>query len=735
MDRINYSRYYFLIVITIISVTVISQIIIRSHLENQTNDGNKISISGYQTAVANEIAKYSLQLELNRSSQSPSKNAEIELKKALRKLSDRHKALKLGNDKYHLDGDNSLTISKLLQEASNAISSLENNVTTLLSRPLDDNSRIIDEIVIQSGNYSQKLNEVVYEFKKENSLKISRLKMLELILSGFMITVLVLEIFLVIKPALNKLRKSNEELRISNQKLIQLNKTKSEFLANMSHEIRTPLNGVIGMAHVLTHSALDNDQLDSVKTIKSSALNLLDIINEILDFSKLESGKVELEEVKFSVRTLMDEVLDLLSPTAQSKGLNLLSHIDHEIPEEIESDALKIRQVLTNLIGNAIKFTDTGDVIVQVEKSTSEAGFSELLFSVKDNGIGIKEEKIDKIFESFTQADNSTTRKYGGTGLGLSICKDLVELLNGEIWVESEVNKGSTFYFTAVVVHDSEYPDMSTDVEHLHGKKALFMHENSSDYMVVLKILTRWGMEVTPCKKSELDFEFLKNSQKFDLCFFDIQTSIQEGIEVAKKVRKTLNSKYLPSIFMSSALDDFDTAQIDKKQINHFISKPIKQTNLLQAVLEVFPKPQRNSLPHQPTSLNSSKNQQVNSTKLNVLVVEDNAINRAVAIKSLELLGLPVTTAVDGREAITLIKSELFDVILMDIQMPHLDGFETTSLIRKILSQNDQPVIIAMTAGAQDTSKDEFVNKGMDDFLPKPLDLEKLSKKLNSWFS
>ncbi len=619
MKNINYKRYYTLLVITIIAVTVVSQVIIRSHLDSQTNDGNKISLASYQSSVANEVAKFALKIHSERSDSLSTKNSEIELKKAIRKISDRHKALTYGNPKYNLNGDNTKKAKRLLLSASKNLNRLELAVQNTLTLENSD-AKNLTEILVQSEDYSQILNEVVFSFEKENSAKISQLKKLELVLSGIMILVLLIEIFFVIKPALNKLRESHQKLISTNKKLIQSDKTKSEFLANMSHEIRTPLNGVIGMAHILSQGKLDSEQKDSVGAIKTSAQNLLDVINEILDFSKLESGKSQVEDVDFSLNELVNQVLKILSPTAISKGLDLLSHLDKDIPEIIKSDELKIRQILTNLIGNAIKFTENGKIILDVRQTEVEDDYSELTFSIKDTGIGIPSKKLETIFESFTQADSSTSRKFGGTGLGLSICKKLTELLNGKIWAESDYGKGSTFIFSVIVSH----PKGST-------------------------------------KKTTLEKKALETQTRLS------------------RMRK-------------------------KEKSNAIVSEKVKPI--------ISPL----------------------SSSLKILVVEDNSINRAVALKSLELLGLPASAAVDGEEAIKLIKSEIFDLILMDIQMPNLDGYECTRQIRRLLSQNDQPVIIAMTATSVSNTENPFIAKGMDDYLPKPIDVGQLSEKIHNWF-
>tara|TARA_B100000768_G_C11284977_1_gene381809 strand:- start:6708 stop:8570 length:1863 start_codon:yes stop_codon:yes gene_type:complete len=619
MKNINYKRYYTLFVITIIAVTVVSQVIIRSHLDSQTNDGNKISLASYQSSVANKVAKFALKIHSERTNSLSTKNSEIELKRAILKISDRHKALTYGDPKYNLNGDNTKKVKTLLLSASKNLNRLELAVKNTLNSKNSD-AENLTETLVQSEDYSQILNEVVFSFEKENAAKISQLKKLELILSGIMILVLLIEIFLVIKPALNKLRESHQKLITTNKKLIQSDKTKSEFLANMTHEVRTPLNGVIGMTHTLSQGKLDIEQRDAVNAIKMSAHDLLDIINEILDFSKLESGKSQVEDVDFSLNKLVNQVLKILSPTAISKGLGLSSHLDKDIPDIIKSDELKIRQILTNLIGNAIKFTENGEIILDVKQTNFQEDYSELTFSIKDTGTGIPFKKLDTIFDSFTQADSSTSRKFGGTGLGLSICKKIIDLLNGKIWAESEYGKGSTFIFSIIVSHTTE----------------------------------------------------------------STKTTISEN-----KSRETQS----------------ELSEIRKKE---------KSNSILSKKAKPIISPIRSSL--------------------KILVVEDNSINRAVILKSLMLLGLPASSAVDGDEAIKLIKSEIFDLILMDIQMPNLDGYECTRQIRRLLSQNDQPIIMAMTATSVSNTENPFIKKGMDDYLPKPIDIEQLSEKIQNWF-
>ncbi len=594
----DYRRYYILFVTTVLVLTVVSQVIIRTHLKNQENDGNKISLASQQSAVTSNLGKLSYQFLDQKNNGQPTKSTELKIKKDIRKLVDRHNTLLYGNQSYNLDGINSEETTELMTSALTHLNQVEAEIKNLVGKAEFQK----DEFFMSSEAYAKLMNEVVFLFEQENTAKINLLKNLELILSAVMVLVLFLEIFLVFRPALNKLSENREKLKRKNEQLEKLDKTKSEFLANMSHEIRTPLNGVIGLSHILTKTKLNTEQHEAAQSIKDSAQNLLDIINEILDFSKLESGKDTVEEVEFNIANLVDDVFKIISPTALSKGLTLSQKINDNVPKTIRTDQLKLRQIITNLMGNAVKFTEQGHINLEISVKSNEGKHVELMFSVEDTGIGIPSDKIDSIFDSFTQADNSTSRKYGGTGLGLSICKKLVGLLNGQIWVKSSLGRGTTFYFTSIA------------------------------------------------------------ERVIDTRTIDELTYKKEGKP------KTTREAYRP-----------------------------KQ-------------------------------------KLKILVVEDNAINRAVALKSLDLIGLPAATAEDGQEAIDLIKSELFDLVLMDIQMPNVDGYECTDMIRKSLSKNDQPVIIAMTATSVVSKEEQFIDKGMDDFIPKPLDADLLVEKLQYWF-
>jgi len=726
MTKNYYKRYYYIFVITIIAITLFSQVIIRYHLKDQENDGSKISVARGQTAVAEKIAKLSLVLMFNSPSDAAKKSTELELKKALDKLNSRHTDLQFGNKSIKLDGVNSEKSNKLLLTAKSSLEDLNSIISKLLAGSIISSDEL-NALTSNAELYGQKLKEVTYDYSQANQKKISALKTLELILALLMIGILILEIFYVIRPALVKLTEKHKELKQTNEELVRLNQVKSDFLANMSHEIRTPLNGVIGMSHVLSQGSLNEDQKDSVKTIKTSAQNLLDIINEILDFSKLESGNIGVEEVSFSLHQTVDEVLEILAPTAHSKGIGLFSYINPKIPKKINTDDVKVKQVLTNLIGNAIKFTDHGEVTLEIDLLSSEANYAELIFSVKDSGIGIAKHKQDEIFNSFTQADNSTTRKYGGTGLGLSICKDLVGLLNGKIWVESEPNVGSIFHFSLVAATSEEHVLIREQANSLEGKRVMLVDDNETNLKILVKILSNWGVMCTPFNNPELVRSVISSIKDFDFCILDMQMPELSGSKLSREIKAV--SPKTPVLMLSSVPEEL----IEDKNpaYDFFLNKPLKQLKLLSILSNLFSDNETKmgiTEPKKPEKTVSF------SSGIKVLVVEDNAINRAVATKSLELLGLPATTAVDGEEALKLIKSELFDLVLMDIQMPKLDGFQTTKAIRKMLSQNDQPVIIAMTAASPDAVTSEYTSKGMDDFLPKPLDLDDLTEKINNWF-
>jgi len=510
----------------------------------------------------------------------------------------------------------------------------------------------------------------------------------------------------------------------------EANKAKSIFLATMSHEIRTPMNGVLGMASLLAETALSTQQKEYADTIRSCGEGLMHVINDILDFSKIESGKMELELKSFDLRTCVEEVLDLFSVKAGQEGLDLVYEIDYDVPPTIIGDSLRLRQVLMNLIGNSIKFTHHGEIFVGIRmvKNPKKQDKIEIGFEVRDTGIGIPPEKISRLFNAFSQIDSSTTRKYGGTGLGLVICDKLVNLMGGNIGVESTPGKGTSFSFSIAVTPGVEpvRTFIKNNMAGLKGKKVLVVDDNATNRTVLRDQLGRWKMLVTLAGSGEAALDILSQQPDFDLVITDMQMPGMDGSRFSAIVRNQF--PVIPIILLTSIGHDHTKCEAD--QFNSILIKPVKQSQLCQHILDSFR--QRESLTH-PGHPDNQKMSAGMALKypLRLLIAEDNPINQTLIMHILHRLGYDPEAVENGKEALDSVSQQQFDLILMDMQMPEMDGFEATRAIRQ--RPGNQPVIIALTANAMQGDREECLNAGMNDYLSKPIKQEELIAALKKW--
>ena len=694
-------------------------------LKKQTDYSTKVSLSSRQKALTEEMC-YRILMVRDAKALNQDFTLQLEdIKVLLRRWEQSQKAIHTVNESMGLSESHSAEIENLLIVTAPLYANAHKVCNEMISHFSESSESEIMNVVDAFKRYVKSMNDVTGRFLIEQQKSMVFYKRYVVSVAIVLVGLMVFVVYSLRRSIHAGLSESENEIVQMRKAIEDAERVKGEFLANMSHEIRTPLNGIIGMTELLASTKLAEDQREFVKNVHSSSINLLELLNNLLDITKLQAGKIELNKESFNLNDCIDQVVEMLKPAAQQKRLELLSEIKPSLPLEIVQDGTRLKQVLVNLVNNAIKFTDSGEVLITVEETNREGNFILLLFKVTDTGIGIEKEDQERIFQSFFQADSSARKRYAGTGLGLSISKSYVNEMGGKLWVESAPGRGSVFAFTMVAeISESQ---QQTHIAALNGLKALIVDDNKTNLKILVRQLSAWGIQTTPFNSPELVAEMLSNLHKFDFVIMDMQMPEMDGRELTEKIRQSYSPEQLPIIVLSSLGQDL--IEDSDNLYNAYLTKPVRQAKLLETIYSL----------HSPASrqltneMRMGRFDRMNEKRMiKVLVAHDSELSQAVAAKTLSLLGHKYDIVSNNNELLLKTRTDKYDIIIVDVNAGKVNGIAIARQLSKSIDPKEMPILLGVSDNVE-TDRPSCISAGMTDLISRPISPENIDSQIQRW--